>query len=409
MPEEWVHRLALDILVESIKYPTVIGESYGELVEYYAGVLREHGVHVSIHEVPRDYVREKLPPIYNPDKPRYILLARVGSGDRVLQFNGHYDVVAGGSGWSVTKPFEPRIVDGKVYGRGSTDMKGGVAAFLATLAYLAKSGYSGAVVEAAVVPDEEIGGVTGTGYLVEHLGSRPDAVVIAEPSGLDTIWIGHKGAVWLNVTVYGKQAHGSTPWLGDNAFEKMIYIARDLVEEYKPRLRERRSSYAYDMEESRYPTITMGGKLSGPGSINIVPGAVSFSIDRRTIVEENIEEVERELHGFIKESARRHGARVDISVVSKLPPAFTSPDSPLTRMVEEAAHRVTGARPRKVVCTGGRDLHYYSEHGVAAVSYGPGDTNLAHKADEYISIEDLYRAVDIYVELARIFAAQRRG
>ncbi len=408
MVEQWAHRLAEEVLVESIKYPTVAGESYGELVEYYAGVLRDHGVHVTIHRVPEDYVRSHVPSIYRPEKPRYILLARVGSGKRVLQYNGHYDVVEGGSGWKVTEPFKPRIVENRIYGRGATDMKGGVAAVIAALSYLASTGYDGAVVEAALVPDEEIGGEAGTGYLVSELGSRPDAVVIAEPSGLDTIWIGHKGAVWMEVVVKGKQAHGSMPWHGDNAFEKMVYVAKYLIENYKPLLEQRVSTYTYDEEKSRRPTITMGGKLSSPGSINIVPGEVSFSIDRRTIVEENLEKVEEELRRFIEEAGRAVGARVEARVVTRLPPAFTPPDSEIARLVEEAASRILGSRPRKVVCTGGLDLHYYSEHGIPAVSYGPGATDMAHKADEYIEIGDLHRAVDIYVELSRLFAEKNR-
>ncbi|RLG89577.1 MAG: succinyl-diaminopimelate desuccinylase, partial [Thermoprotei archaeon] len=101
----WVYEKAEEILMKSIEYPTVLGEAYKNIVEYYAEVLKEYGIHITIHKVPDEYVREKLKPEMNPDKPRYILLARIGSGDKVLQFNGHYDVVFPGEGWSVTEPF----------------------------------------------------------------------------------------------------------------------------------------------------------------------------------------------------------------------------------------------------------------------------------------------------------------
>jgi len=397
---EWVYKLAEEVLVESIKYPTVLGESYEDLVKYYAEVLSKHGVHVTIHKVPQEYAMEHLLPEHNPSKPRYILLARVGSGDRVLQFNGHYDVVSPGEGWSVTEPFKPKRVDGRVYGRGACDMKGGVASVVATLAYLAGREDLGIVVEAALVPDEEIGGITGTGYLVNEMKSRPNWVVIAEPSGLDNIWIGHKGLVWGYVKTYGKQAHGSTPWLGDNAFEKAVLIAKYFMDHYIPSLKLRRSRYEYDTPGGEYPTVTLGGKLIAPGSINVVPGVSGFSVDRRLIVEENAEEVIRELTEFVEKASRELGVRAEFTVVEKMNPAFTNPEATIVKKLAEAVHAVTGLEPRRTFCIGGLDLRYYTYVGVEAVAYGPGNREVPHKADEYIDVADLHRAVEIYVDLA---------
>ena len=400
--DRWVYELGEKILVESIRYPTVLGDSYRDIVDYYAEVLKQYGIHVTIHKVPQDFVRKHLALSMNPDKPRYILLARIGEGEKVLQYNGHYDVVSPGGGWSKTKPFEPKKIDDKIYGRGSTDMKGGIAAFLASIIYLAvKEEKLDHVVEAALVPDEEIGGVTGTGYLVNELGGRPDWVVIAEPSGLQSMWIGHKGAVWVEVIVKGKQSHGSTPWLGVNAFEKMVYVAKYLIEHVKPVIESRQSVYEYDEPEGRKATMVLGGKLTAPGSINIVPGQVSFSIDRRLIVEENVEEAKKELLKFIEEAARNAGAEVEPRIVSELEPAFTKPESPLSNTLTTIVNKVLGFKPRKIVCTGGLDLHYYTSKGIMAISYGPGETSTAHMVDEYIRLDDLYKAIDVYVEFSR--------
>ncbi len=398
----WVYELSERVLVESIKFPTVLGESYHDIVKYYSDVLKEYGVHVTIHEVPRDYVVKHLPKSMNPDKPRYILLARIGSGERVLQFNGHYDVVAPGEGWSITDPFKPKRVDYRVYGRGSVDMKGGIAAIISTIAYLSSTKEpKDHVIEAAIVPDEEIGGETGTGYLVRELKSRPDWAIIAEPSGLETIWIGHKGAVWAEVYVKGRQAHGSTPWKGDNAFEKMVYLAKYIIENIKPRIESRKSNYEYDEPESKKATMVLGGKLVAPGSINIVPGLVGFSIDRRLIVEENVEGAEKELLEYLDEASKTIKVDIDVKIVARLQPAFTRPDSQLVKKVDVAAKEVIGKEPRKVVCTGGLDLHYYTEAGVNAISYGPGDPSLAHKVDEYIDLRSIYRIIEIYSLIAR--------
>ncbi|MET1160278.1 MAG: M20 family metallopeptidase [Thermoprotei archaeon] len=401
----WVYELAEKVLVESIEYPTVLGESYREIVEYYSDVLKDYGVYTTIYTVPEDYARKHLPPEANPDKPRYILVARIGSGDRVLQFNGHYDVVSPGEGWSVTDPFKPKKVDNRVYGRGATDMKGGIAAFTAALAYLAQR-EPGIVVEAVYVPDEEIGGETGTGYLVNVMGSRPSWVVIAEPSGIDNIWFGHKGLVWGYVKVYGKQAHGSVPWLGDNAFIKMVRIAQKFIDEYLPRLREKKSSYQYDIEGGEYPTATLGGRVIAPGNINIVPGVSGFSIDRRLIVEERVDEVLRELREFTERVAGELGIKAEFVPVNTMNPALTDPSSKLIETLARVVEENIGKKPRRTVCVGGLDMRYYTSVGIETATYGPGEPSVPHKVDEYIVLDNLFKAIDIYVDLAYRLASE---
>jgi succinyl-diaminopimelate desuccinylase len=356
--------------------------------------------------VPDDYARKHLSEDMNPDKPRYILLARTGGGERVLQFNGHYDVVSPGEGWTVTEPFKPKKVGNKIYGRGTTDMKGGVAAFVAAIAYLAGRDDLGITVEAAIVPDEEIGGATGTGYLVNVMGSRPDWVVIAEPSGLDNIWIGHKGLVWGYVKTYGRQVHGSTPWLGDNAFEKMVLIAKYFMDHYIPLLRNRRSRYEYDTEGGEYPTITMGGRLIAPGNINIVPGVSGFSIDRRLIVEEKADEVAREIEEFVEKASRELGVRAEFEVLEKMDPALTKPDTLLVETLARVVEENVGVKPRRTVCVGGLDMRYYTYVGIDTVTYGPGERDMPHKPDEYIVVDNLYKVVEVYVDLAYSLSKQ---
>jgi len=397
---DWVYNLSEEVLIESIKYPTVLGESYKEIIEYYSEVLKRYGVHVTIHRVPDEYIAENLTKEYNPDKPRYILLARIGRGDRVLQFNGHYDVVSPGEGWTVTDPFKPKKVDDKIYGRGSTDMKGGIASFIAAIAYLAGREDLDIVIEAAIVPDEEIGGLTGTGYLVNELKSRPNWVVIAEPSGLDRIWIGHKGLVWGYVKTYGRQVHGSTPWLGDNAFEKLVKVALYFFEKYIPMLKNKKSKYDYDLEGGEYPTATLGGKLLSPGNINILPGTSGFSIDRRLIVEEKTDDVIKEINEFLEKVSRELGIKTDFTVIQKMEPALTEPDTDFVNTLVNVIKEDLGLEPRRTICVGGLDLRYYTNVGVEAISYGPGEPELPHKVDEYIRVENLHGVIDVYVDLA---------
>jgi len=398
-----IHEIAKKILVDSIKFPTVLGETYEDMVDYYREQLSEYGIHVTIHRVPDEFLRKTLPREFNPEKPRFILLARIGSGEKVLQFNGHYDVVSPGEGWE-TPPFEPVVRDDLVYGRGTTDMKGGIASILTALISLAQERREPSVIiEAALVPDEEIGGRTGTGYLVNELGSRPDYVIIAEPSGLDNIYIGHRGNVWGIIRVHGKQAHGSAPWLGDNAFEKMLVFAQEFLKRYRERVSSRKSNYLYEDERAAYPTITPGGLLIAPGSINIVPGTAGFSIDRRLIVEERVEDVIGEIQELLGQVSRELNIDSSFTLVESSPSAFTPPDNKYTQILGEIIRENTGREPRKTICIGGLDLRYYTIKGIPAVSYGPGEVGLAHKPNEYIRISDVVRVSKIYVDFAKRF------
>lgn len=395
----WVYELAEKVLIESISYPTVLGDAYQDIVNYYAEILAQHGVHVSIHKVPEDYVKKNLPQEAQPNKPRFILLAKTGSGDRILQFNGHYDVVAPGGSWSVTEPFKPVKINDRIYGRGASDMKSGLAAIVAILSYFAGREDVNITIEGAFVPDEEIGGLTGTGYLVDQLGSRPNWVVIAEPSGFDNVWIGHKGLVWGYIIVKGVQVHGSTPWLGVNAFEKMVMVAEAFRNKYIERIRDRVSSYEYQLPEGAKPTFTLGGKLLSPGSINVVPGFSGFSIDRRLIVEERTADVINEIEDLLREISVEKKVDTEFRLVERMEPAVANPSSFIVMKTIEASSRVLGIKPRATVCVGGLDMRYYLYKGVEAVTYGPGEPDQPHKIDEYTTTRSIYTFIDIYHEL----------
>ena len=397
---EW----AIKILKETISIPTINppGEHYEEFKDYIVEVLRDIGMNVHVHKVPKDYVSTYYPDY--ADKARYIIIARIGRGRPVLQFNGHYDVVPPGSGWS-QDPFKPYVDGGKLYGRGAVDMKGGIAATLLaakTIISLFGEPENGSL-EIALVPDEEIGGKTGTGYLVERMGV-PDYTVIAEPSNANSIWIGHKGALWGFIEVYGKQAHGSTPWHGVNAFEYMARIALDMIKEYASKLDNRRSAYDYGDPRAAKPTINLGGEVVGGAKINIVPGYYAFSFDRRLIVEEKLEEVEKEIEEFIEEiSAKygREGIKIKLRIVSRLPPALTSPNNVLVKTIVNIGKNL-GLNIKPIVCVGGLDLHYYTAKGGIAVAYGPGPTEQAHQANEYVSLEELRIVAKVYAGLIKM-------
>ncbi len=234
------------LLCGLIEIPTVNppGENYREITDYLTSVLKEIGLRAEVIRVPRDVVAKYYPEYV--DYPRYNVIARFSKGKGpTIHFNGHYDVVPAGSGWTM-KPFKPVVKEGKIYGRGATDMKGGIATIITTAKALieADAEFNGTI-ELSFTPDEETGGQTGVGYIVEEGLVKPDYAIVAEPSGLDLIWIGNKGAVWLLVEVFGRQAHGSTPWKGVNAFEKMVELAYKMIHELKPKIESKKSKYDY--------------------------------------------------------------------------------------------------------------------------------------------------------------------
>ena len=390
----------LSVLKKFIEVPTVNppGENYREFVDLASKTLEDMGFEVDVYEVP-EYVVAKYYSEY-AKHPRYIVIGRLGSGKPVVHFNGHYDVVPPGSGWS-KDPFKPVVENGKLYGRGSADMKGGIVASLVAIKAFKEvyREFSGSV-EVALVPDEEIGGETGTGYLVREGLSKPDYVVIAEPSGSGNVWIGHRGAFWFYVEIYGKQAHGSAPWLGINAFEYMVKVAQKLMTEYKSLIEKKTSSYIYDDPKGAKPTVTIGGEVKGGAKVNIVPGYFAFSVDRRLIVEEKLEEVEREVTEFISKIREEYpNVKVNVKVVNKLPPAITNPESTLVKAVSESVKEVLGRKPRLTVCLGGLDMRFYSEKGIETITYGPGPLAVAHQANEYLEVSEFVKVAKVYASL----------
>jgi len=392
---EW----CVELLKRMIGIPTVNppGESYGDFVNLFAEELQKFA-EVEIVEVPRKVVEEFRKDLV--DYPRYIAMARIGGGEPVLEINGHYDVVPPGDGWT-RDPFKPVVENGRLYGRGAVDMKGGLAAAALAMKALAEAGIElRGSLEILAVPDEEIGGVTGTGYALRSGLVRPRWVIIAEPSSEDTVWIGHRGALWLYVEVVGRQAHASTPWLGDNAFTKAARLVTKLEDELEKLYATRSSSYPYDDERASRPTITIGGETRGGTKINTVPGRFLFSIDRRLIVEESLDEVEKELREIIERIAQEIGCETHVRTVNKLPPALTNPNNELVKVVREGIEKILGTAPRAVVCSGGLDMWYYTTRGIPTVTYGPGPMDQAHRPDEYVDLEQLRNVAKIYVYTA---------
>jgi succinyl-diaminopimelate desuccinylase len=218
------------------------GERYEEFIAAFDEWLTGLGYQTEIHRVPEERLDELAP--FGNRSPRPNLVARLsgpsGEGMRV-HLNGHYDVVPAANDWT-QDPWGGELIDGKIFGRGSSDMKGGLVAQVFAVEALRRAGieWAGTITHSIVADEETVGNMNaGTGFLVEQgviSAGNTDAVIITEPFGLDGIGVGHKGAIWGEFTFKGKQSHGSTPHLGVNAVELLARFLARVETELQPEL-----------------------------------------------------------------------------------------------------------------------------------------------------------------------------
>jgi len=182
----------------------------------------------------------------------------------------------------------------------------------------------------------------------------------------------------------------------------MAKIALEFVNEYRRVLSSRKSGYDYGDVEGARPTINVGGEVRGSTKTNIVPGYYAFSFDRRVIPEEKIDDVEKEIEMLVnKVSLNYPEVKVRLSITSRSPPALTSPDSTVVKILSKAVREVLGFEPRLVVCLGGLDLHYYREQGVEAIAYGPGPDENAHIVNEYVLMSEVEAVAKVYLAMLK--------
>lgn len=273
----------------------------------------------------------------------------------------------------------PRRKGDRIYGRGTCDTKGCVAAMLEAVARLAKSGQrpdSTEIVFLGLVDEES--GQEGSRAAVDA-GFSANLAIVGEPTQLKVV-TAHKGDVWLHIDTVGKAAHGARPELGKNAIHEMSRVVSLLETEYAESLKLKRHPLL------RHATINVG-TIEGGKQPNIVPDACRISIDRRTLPGEDLESVMAELRALF----RAHGLKARLTNMRGGPCVALETDSnqPLVR----ALMRTTGQR-KPVGVDYFCDAAVLSAGGIPSVVFGPGDIAQAHTADEWIAIESLERGAD---------------
>jgi len=329
-----------------------------------------------------------------PDNRTQVVARLRGTGERPgLLFSGHVDVVPiGEARWSV-EPFAAEVRGDRLYGRGSCDMKGGVAALVEAAGALARAGrpLKGDLV-VALTADEERNCLGADALVREPLFDGLGAAIVAEPTDLGIV-IAEKGAFWLSIAFLGKMAHGSMPQLGANA----AAAAAEFVYRWEQ---------GYDTTSHRHellgaPTLNIGA-IHGGLKTNVVPDRCVVELDMRTTPGVDHADVRAQVEAMLAEvAAARPGISWEIAVLSNRAPVGSPADSDIVRVVGEAARAVAGVDPTP------RGVPYCTEAsvwvpvlGLEMVICGPGAPGMCHQPDEYVPIEQLGQAAAIYARAA---------
>jgi len=325
-----------------------------------------------------------------------VLLSSVGSGQQTLYFSGHYDVVP------VTVPGQcTPVLRGKtLFGRGSADMKSGLASMLYAAVALQRlrvplDGRVGLV----FVPDEETGGRRGSGFLAatRRLGVYGIGMLTPEPTS-GVVWNANRGAITMRITVHGREAHVGLMHQGRNAFEDAVRVVAGL-QKLARRVGRRRTRFRVTPDAARRSLMLIGGRVEAGSNFNVVPGRCVFTLDRRMNPEEDFD-AEREALFEVFAEARRAGVSLDVETFQEGRPSGASETTLLGRALGAHVREVTGRTPKFEMCPGLLEIRFYAEQGMPAYAYGPGLLSVAHGPKEFVHTDRIVECAAIYARTA---------
>ena len=360
-----------------------------------AELLAAMGMEAEKHAVPEAEVREAgLESITN-----LIVRRHYGEGGKTIALNAHGDVVPPGEGWT-HDPYGGEIVDGKMYGRATAVSKCDMASFTFALRALESlnAKLSGSV-ELHFTYDEEYGGVVGPDWLLNQGLTKPDLMMAAGFSY--QVIVAHNGCLQLEVTVHGDMAHAAIPDSGTDALQAAVHILNALYA-----LNHDYLQVSSDVTGITHPYLNVG-QITGGTNTNVIPGTVSFKVDRRMIPEENPAEVEASLRRTIDEAVAsftppRGGREIKVDVKRLLLSRAMQPlagNQPLVEALQKHGEAVFGEPIPALGTPLYTDVRLYVERGIPGVIYGAGPRTVleshAKRADERLDLEDLRRATKV--------------
>jgi len=352
-----------------------------KVAEIIAKKLEENGIECNLRSL-------------GPD--RAYLTARIkGNGNKKsLAFSGHMDTVPPGDiPWDYD-PFGGQEVDGKLYGRGASDMKSGLAALAMAMVEIAREGIplEGDLVLAATA-GEEVDTLGARTMIEDGVLKDTGAMIIGEPSN-NELFIAHKGALWLEITSYGKTAHGSMPDQGINAIVHMNTFINALHDNFKFKFKEDKLLGG--------PTMNFG-VISGGVNTNVVPDVCRLQIDMRTVPGMEHREIIADITSLMKEIENGSTARFDLKVLNDLMAVGTPAEDELIKLAKSVSEEISGTERQL------KGVRYYTDastfvkglgEGLPVLIYGPGVETMAHKPNEHVEISKYLEAIKFYKKVA---------
>jgi succinyl-diaminopimelate desuccinylase len=384
-----------------VRIPTLNppGDNYREICDFLGARLRARGFVIEL-------VRAEGAPGDSNRYPRWNIVARKEgrAPGECLHFNSHIDVVTVGDGWT-TDPFGGELREDRIYGRGTCDMKGGLAAsIIAAEAFVdIYPDFAGAV-EISGTADEETGGYGGVAYLAGKGFFSPERVqhvIIPEPLNKDRVCLGHRGVWWGEIETKGHIAHGSMPFLGDSAIRHMGAVLAEIEATLYPALEKKHTAMPVVPPQARQSTMNInslhGGQAEPEAGYTGFPSAVvadsaRMVVDRRYLIEESGAEVRQEIVDVLERvKARRQNFRYDLRELWQVSPTLTDRHAPIVEAVSAAIGEVLGLAPEYVVSPGTYDQKHIDRIGKLknCIAYGPGILDRAHQPDEWVCVDDM--------------------
>lgn len=332
------------------------------------------------------------------------LIARFGHGGagRRLILSGHVDVVPAEGAWT-TPPFVPARVDGRVIGRGTCDMKGGVAAFVGSLHVLADSNLlDRCAVDLVITGDEEVGSQRGMIPLLEHgrIAIGGSHAICGEPTGLD-VYLGNRGLVWLEITVHGRGGHAGL----SHVLANPVPVAARLIAALH--------ALPFDVVDERFDppapslNVTRVDAGTATNAVNVIPDAVVLGVDRRLLPGEDPDRALSAIEALVENTVRAP-YRAAIRPLRAWPPYAISEDEPVARAARDAV-RATGRPGLFGMDAAANDSSWLDRAGIPTVLLGPGAPEAAHTTGESVAIAEVRDAIEIYARTAVILAGEERA
>jgi len=382
-PGDAVALAAALVRVDS-RNPSLVAGGPGEApaARLLAEILRDWGLRVTVAEAA-------------PGRPNVV--ARAGAarpGAPTLMFNGHLDVV--GVEGMAHAPFDAERREGRLYGRGSADMKAGVAAMCAAAWRAARAGLGGEVIVAAVA-DEEFESL-GTRALLAA-GVRADAAVVTEPTRL-AVCPAHRGFAWIEVTVRGRAAHGSRYDLGVDAIRHAALLMTELD-----------ALEAGELVRRTHPLLGRASlhaaTIAGGTGWSTYPEACTLRVERRTLPGETSDDAVREVEeACARVRSRRPTFEASVQLDGGQRPSDVAPDAPVARALR-AALEAEGHPARVEGMSAWTDAALLNDAGIPAICFGPGDITLAHAAEEWVEVREIEQATAVLARVAETWCRER--